>query len=77
VFGAHVDSPIRRLAGIYACYSVECPLPGGTSSPAAGLTWVGVHPRDRRRGVLTAMIDHHLDDVARKAALHDVPGAGS
>jgi predicted acetyltransferase len=63
-FGAHVDTPARRLAGIYGAYSVECPLPGGGSAPAAGLTWVSVHPRDRRRGVLTAMIDHHLDDVA-------------
>jgi predicted acetyltransferase len=66
VFGAHVETPARRLAGIYAAHSVECPLPGGTSSPAAGLTWVGVHPRDRRRGVLTAMIEHHLDDVATR-----------
>lgn len=66
VYGARLPGPGGsgdRLAGIYGAYSVDCPLPGGTSAPAAGLTWVGVHPRDRRRGVLSAMIRHHLDDV--------------
>lgn len=66
VHGASVSAPAHRLAGIYAAYSTTCPLPGGTSAPAAGLTWVAVHPRDRRRGVLTSMIDHHLDDVAHR-----------
>jgi hypothetical protein len=29
----------------------------------AGLTWVSVHPDQRRRGVLTAMMRHHLDSL--------------
>jgi predicted acetyltransferase len=62
-FAADLDG---RRAGIYAAFSFDCPLPGGTAAPVGGLTWVAVHPRDRRRGVLTAMIDHHLDDVAHR-----------
>jgi len=52
----------ERLAGVYATYSLDVAVPGG-QVPVAGLTWVAVHPRDRRRGVLRAMIEHHLDDV--------------
>jgi predicted acetyltransferase len=29
----------------------------------AGLTWVGVHPDERRRGVLSQMIRHHFADL--------------
>jgi predicted acetyltransferase len=61
VFGARLQGP-DRLAGIYATYSLDVAVPGA-QVPVAGLTWVAVHPRDRRRGVLHAMIEHHLDDV--------------
>src|SRR3954451_15806646 len=61
-FGARLTDP-DRLSGVYTAYSVSCPVPGA-EVPAAGLSWVGVHPRDRRRGVRTAMIGHHLADVA-------------
>lgn len=54
-----------QLAGIYAVYSVELPVPGG-SLPAAGLTWVGVHPDHRRQGVLTAMMQRHLAQVRER-----------
>ena len=66
-YGAWLSGPHHeeRLAGIYSSYPLRCPVPGG-EVPAAGLTWVGVHPRDRRRGVLTAMMAHHLDDVRRR-----------
>ena len=55
-----------ELAGINATYTFDLSVPcgaggtGATQVPAAGLTWVGVHPEHRRRGVLTAMIRHHL-----------------
>jgi hypothetical protein len=32
----------------------------------AGLTWVGVHPDHRRRGVLTAMLRHHIEQTHRE-----------
>lgn len=37
----------------------HCPVPGGRLK-VAGLTWVGVHPQWRRRGLLTAMIAEHF-----------------
>jgi predicted acetyltransferase len=35
------------------------PVPGGTIA-CSGLTWVGARPDQRRRGLLTAMIDSHF-----------------
>lgn len=64
VHGAHLDGG-AELAGIYAVYSVDLPVPGG-QLPAAGLTWVGVHPAHRRRGVLTAMMREHLAQVRER-----------
>jgi predicted acetyltransferase len=54
------------LQGIYAVFSLGVVTPAGAggaetaSLPMAGLTWVSVHPQHRRRGVLSAMIRHHL-----------------
>ncbi|GAA4718571.1 amikacin resistance N-acetyltransferase Eis2 [Isoptericola chiayiensis] len=55
------DAPAGSpLAAMHASYPfTEFPVPGGTL-PTAGLTWVGVHPQHRRRGVASAMIDLHL-----------------
>lgn len=49
-----------------AIYSFELTLPGLTTLPAAGVTWVGVMPTHRRRGILTAMMRRQLDDVAER-----------
>lgn len=54
-----------ELAGVHSVYSLHLPVPGG-EVPAAGLTWVGVHPQYRRRGVLTAMMRRHLDGVRER-----------
>lgn len=63
----------EALAGIYSVFSLSLPVPGG-DLPCAGLTWVGVHPQYRRRGVLTAMIDDHLAKARERgepvSALH-------
>lgn len=51
-------------AGVTASLDVELAVPatGGAAAlrPAEGLTWVGVHPDHRRRGVLSQLIRHHL-----------------
>ncbi|WP_277212504.1 GNAT family N-acetyltransferase [Isoptericola croceus] len=53
-------APGSELAAMHASYPfAHFPVPGGTL-PTAGLTWVGVHPQHRRRGLATAMIDLHL-----------------
>ena len=38
--------------------------------PCAGLTWVGVHPDHRRKGVLTAMLRHHFEQVHEEEGTH-------
>jgi predicted acetyltransferase len=50
------------LVGIAGTYSLELTVPGGTV-PAAGVSWVGVLPTHRRRGVLGALMDFQLGSV--------------
>ncbi len=59
--------PTRRdLVGMHSSYPFgRFPVPGGTL-PVAGLTWVGVHPGHRRRGLLRAMIARHFADCAAR-----------
>ena len=46
-----------------ALLSMTLSVPGGSAS-MAGLTAVGVAPTHRRRGLLTALMRRHLDDIA-------------
>lgn len=48
-----------ELVAVHASYAFTLPVPGG-SVPCSGLTWVGVRPEHRRRGLLTGMIDAHF-----------------
>lgn len=47
------------LASVHSSYGYTMRVPGGTV-PTSGLTWVGVHPGHRRRGLLKSMIDDHF-----------------
>ncbi|HET8616081.1 MAG TPA: GNAT family N-acetyltransferase [Actinomycetales bacterium] len=64
-FGVQGSSE-TSLRSIYSVFTLDLVLPAGrggaatSTVPMAGLTWVGVHPQHRRRGLLTAMIRHHL-----------------
>ncbi len=74
-FAAEVDgSDPGTYAGIYAVFPLTLAIPGpGTDArkvPCAGLTWVGVHPDQRRKGVLTAMLRHHLEQVRDEDGTH-------
>lgn len=68
------DGPGDLHSGIYGVRPMEMSLPGGDVVPIAGLTWVGVHPDARRRGVLAAMMTDHLartrDAGTAVSALH-------
>jgi predicted acetyltransferase len=55
-----VESPDGALAAVHASYAHELPVPG-TTIACSGLTWVGARPDERRRGLLTAMIESHFD----------------
>lgn len=55
------------FAGIYSSFDLRLSVPGIGGAvqqvDCAGLTYVGVHPDHRRRGVLTTMLAHHLAEV--------------
>jgi predicted acetyltransferase len=58
-----------RMVGTAAAFSFELTLPGLTSVPAAGVTWVAVLPTHRRRGVLRAMMTRQLDEIPEPVAI--------
>jgi predicted acetyltransferase len=53
----------RDPIGTTAIYSFQLSVPGHQSLPAAGVTWVGVLPSHRRRGVLNSLMARQLADV--------------
>ncbi len=59
-----------ELVAMHASYPFSTfPVPGGRT-PVAGLTWVGVHPGHRRRGLLRTMITDHVErSLARGEAV--------
>lgn len=48
--------------GTAADFDFEVTIPGG-ELPAGGVTWVGVMPSHRRRGILTQLMRRELDDI--------------
>ncbi|MGI8948812.1 MAG: GNAT family N-acetyltransferase [Ornithinimicrobium sp.] len=54
----------RPLVGLYGAFDMQLTVPGpgaGLSRvPLSGLSWVGVHPDHRRRGILRSMMTDHL-----------------
>lgn len=73
------DAESGTYPGIYGVRPMQLAVPDATNGrarlvPCAGLTWVGVHPDHRRRGVLTAMLRHHVEQTHREgvalSALH-------
>jgi predicted acetyltransferase len=51
-----------RPVGFAAAYPFELSVPGG-SAPTAGVTWVGVLPTHRRRGVMRGFMEHLFEDA--------------
>jgi len=74
-FAADVDgADPTTYPGVYGVYPLTLMAPGPDGglrpTPCAGLTWVGVHPDHRRRGVLSAMMRHHLEQVHAEPGTH-------
>ena len=74
-FAAEVDgADPGTYPGIYGVRPMTLSIPdrdlGVRQVPCAGLTWVGVHPDYRRRGILTAMLKHHFEQVRDEAGTH-------
>jgi predicted acetyltransferase len=51
-----------KPVGLTGAYAFELSIPGG-QLPCAGVTWVGVMPTHRRRGVLRDLMRQQLEDV--------------
>ncbi len=54
------------LIGTGGAFSFELTVPGGRTAEMAGTTIITVQPTHRRRGVLTAMMDYHLDEASSR-----------
>jgi predicted acetyltransferase len=54
------------LCGIASAYSFDLTVPGAVL-PAAGVSWVGVLPVYRRRGVLRSLMTHQLHSLRENA----------
>jgi len=55
-----------HMVGTANDWGFELTLPGLATVPVAAVSWVGVLPTHRRRGVLTTMMNCQLDDVAAR-----------
>ena len=53
------------LVGSGAAFSFDMTIPGA-SAPTAGVTWIGVLPTHRRRGILTEIMDHIHSDAHKR-----------
>lgn len=62
-FAAFDDADI---VGTGAGFTFDVTVPGGGTAAMGGTTMVSVQPTHRRRGVLRAMMAHHLDEVANR-----------
>lgn len=51
---------IGSLAAVHASFGTHMITPGGRQVPTAGLSWLGVHPSHRRRGLMTEMMHDHF-----------------
>jgi predicted acetyltransferase len=59
---AHVAFDDSRAVGLAGAYAFDLSIPGG-ELPCAGVTWVGVLPTHRRRGILREFMRRQLEDV--------------
>jgi GNAT superfamily N-acetyltransferase len=74
-FAAEVEgSDPSTYPGIYGVFPLTLSIPGPGAGVrqvrCAGLTWVGVHPDHRRKGVLSAMLRHHFEQVHEQEDTH-------
>ena len=56
-----------ELVGVAAIHSFTMGVPGG-AQPVAGVTWVGVRPTHRRRGILTSLMTEQLHGLHEQGA---------
>src|SRR5688500_2051394 len=59
---AHAAFDAGKPVALAGAYRFDLSIPGG-ELPCAGVTWVGVVPTHRRRGILRDLMRRQLDDV--------------
>lgn len=59
------DSPIggRQIVGVAGSFGLDATLPGGSTVPIGGVTWVSVASTHRRRGLLRRLMDAVHQDI--------------
>ncbi|NYI41935.1 GNAT family N-acetyltransferase [Demequina lutea] len=62
------DDSTPTLVAVHASYGYTMRVPGG-SVAASGLTWVGVHPAHRRRGILNSIIGDHFERSRKRGEI--------
>ncbi|WP_029068739.1 GNAT family N-acetyltransferase [Jonesia quinghaiensis] len=61
-----VRDPNQEIAAFHTSYAfTQFNVPGATL-PTSGLSWVGVHPQHRRKGLLRAIIERHFADCVER-----------
>jgi predicted acetyltransferase len=61
---AAFDPDLGGPVGITCIFSFQVTIPGGAAMPAAAVSWVGVLPTHRRRGVLRSLMRRQLADIS-------------
>jgi predicted acetyltransferase len=64
-----------RLVGVTAVLPFQLTVPGATSVPMGGLSWVGVLPTHRRRGILRSLVRSQFADMLERGEI--VSGLGA
>jgi predicted acetyltransferase len=64
-----------RPVGTSAVLTLQLTVPGNTTIPCGGLTWVGVLPTHHRRGILTEHIRQHFADMRARGEIVSALGA--
>ena len=59
-----LDGP--ELVGSASAFTMDMTVPGGVWLSTAGVTWVGVIPTHRRRGILRQLMARQLDDLVER-----------
>jgi len=55
-----------RIVGTAAAYSFSLSVPGSRTTPAAGVTMVGVLPTARRQGIMRSLMRRQLDEIRER-----------
>lgn len=56
----------KRIVGVAGSWELEMTIPGGTTLPTGGVTWVSVAVTHRRQGLLRRLMTELHDDIDRR-----------